>query len=74
MCIQNPNLTYTMYKFLLILTAQDDCLLSGYYTERLIKELLVQSVHFSDWSQAAAWNTSTVHKHLVLHYFSYSLL
>lgn len=69
MCIQNPNLNYTINKFLLILTAQYDCLISGHCTERFVREFLVQYVHFSDWSQAAAWNTNTVHKYLVLHYF-----
>lgn len=48
MCIQNPNLINTINKFLLFLTAQDDCLISGYYTESLVRELLVQFVHFSD--------------------------
>lgn len=48
MCNQNPNITYTINKFLLILTARDDCLISGNYTERLVGELLVQYVHFSD--------------------------
>lgn len=71
MWIQNPKLTYTINKLLLILTVQDDWLISGYYTENsLIKELLEQYLYVIDWSQAAAWNTNTGHKYLVLHYFS----
>lgn len=42
-CIQNPNLTYIINKFLLILTAQDVS-----YQVTTLKELLVQHMHFSD--------------------------
>lgn len=49
MWIQNPKLTYTINKLLLILTVQDDWLISGYYTENsLIKELLEQYLYFID--------------------------